>query len=210
VLYRLAGRRQSVHYRRCNGALEPSSGIWPGFHQGTSWRAAADRATVQTTNSLGCRLGQFLAFNIEMASGFCVIRNRSPVSVTLQTRAVSALGFSQVSFPPIELAQILGAPGWNRTSDPQLRRLMLYPTELRAHSEKQGLTFSAPDTEGSSAITVSAWYVVGCEAARRRPSGLTALYSRCMRSDLCPTIFIAVVASTPARLRSVLAVCRRS
>ena len=27
-----------------------------------------------------------------------------------------------------------GAPGWNRTSDPQLRRLMLYPTELRAHS----------------------------------------------------------------------------
>jgi hypothetical protein len=25
-----------------------------------------------------------------------------------------------------------GAPGWNRTSDPQLRRLMLYPTELRA------------------------------------------------------------------------------
>lgn len=27
-----------------------------------------------------------------------------------------------------------GAPGWNRTSDPQLRRLMLYPTELRAHA----------------------------------------------------------------------------
>ncbi len=27
-----------------------------------------------------------------------------------------------------------GAPGWNRTSDPQLRRLMLYPTELRARS----------------------------------------------------------------------------
>jgi hypothetical protein len=26
-----------------------------------------------------------------------------------------------------------GAPGWNRTNDPQLRRLMLYPTELRAH-----------------------------------------------------------------------------
>ena len=25
-----------------------------------------------------------------------------------------------------------GAPGWNRTNDPQLRRLMLYPTELRA------------------------------------------------------------------------------
>jgi len=27
-----------------------------------------------------------------------------------------------------------GAPGWNRTSDPQLRRLMLYPTELRARA----------------------------------------------------------------------------
>ena len=26
-----------------------------------------------------------------------------------------------------------GAPGWNRTSDPELRRLVLYPTELRAH-----------------------------------------------------------------------------
>ena len=24
-------------------------------------------------------------------------------------------------------------PGWTRTNDPQLRRLMLYPTELRAH-----------------------------------------------------------------------------
>jgi hypothetical protein len=28
-----------------------------------------------------------------------------------------------------------GAPGWNRTSDPQLRRLMLYPTELRAQPD---------------------------------------------------------------------------
>ena len=26
-----------------------------------------------------------------------------------------------------------GRPGWNRTSNPQLRRLMLYPIELRAH-----------------------------------------------------------------------------
>ena len=26
-----------------------------------------------------------------------------------------------------------GRPGWTRTSDPQLRRLMLYPPELRAH-----------------------------------------------------------------------------
>src|SRR5437588_7329385 len=28
-----------------------------------------------------------------------------------------------------------GAPGGNRTPDPQLRRLMLYPTELRAHKD---------------------------------------------------------------------------
>ena len=33
-----------------------------------------------------------------------------------------------------------GAPGWNRTNDPQLRRLMLYPTELRAHVVFQSLT----------------------------------------------------------------------
>ena len=26
-----------------------------------------------------------------------------------------------------------GRPGWTRTNDPQLRRLMLYPPELRAH-----------------------------------------------------------------------------
>jgi hypothetical protein len=27
---------------------------------------------------------------------------------------------------------VIGRPGWTRTSDPQLRRLMLYPPELRA------------------------------------------------------------------------------
>ena len=30
-----------------------------------------------------------------------------------------------------------GAPGGNRTPDPQLRRLLLYPTELRAEIEKK-------------------------------------------------------------------------
>ena len=34
-----------------------------------------------------------------------------------------------------------GAPGWNRTSDPQLRRLMLYPTELRAHPVQISSTY---------------------------------------------------------------------
>ena len=31
-----------------------------------------------------------------------------------------------------------GAPGGNRTPDPQLRRLLLYPTELLAHQSEQG------------------------------------------------------------------------
>src|SRR5258705_407360 len=30
------------------------------------------------------------------------------------------------------------APGWTRTTDPQLRRLLLYPTELRARGESVG------------------------------------------------------------------------
>jgi hypothetical protein len=40
-----------------------------------------------------------------------------------------------------------GAPGWNRTSDPQLRRLMLYPTELRAHAKFNHVAgeISSPD-----------------------------------------------------------------
>lgn len=29
-----------------------------------------------------------------------------------------------------------GEPGWNRTSDRQIRNLMLYPTELRVHGGK--------------------------------------------------------------------------
>jgi hypothetical protein len=32
-----------------------------------------------------------------------------------------------------------GAPGTIRTSDPQIRSLMLYPAELRAHTVKAGL-----------------------------------------------------------------------
>ena len=32
-----------------------------------------------------------------------------------------------------QLTEKYGRPGWNRTSNPQLRRLMLYPIELRAH-----------------------------------------------------------------------------
>ena len=32
-----------------------------------------------------------------------------------------------------------GRRGWTRTSDPQLRRLMLYPPELRARNPKPGI-----------------------------------------------------------------------
>src|SRR2546428_13440633 len=38
-----------------------------------------------------------------------------------------------------------GAPGGNRTPDPQLRRLMLYPTELRARAP----TISRDDPRGA-------------------------------------------------------------
>ena len=37
-------------------------------------------------------------------------------------------------YAPGRANSVYGAPGWNRTSDPQLRRLMLYPTELRARA----------------------------------------------------------------------------
>ena len=58
VLYLLAGCRQPVHHRRRDGALEPSSGIRPGFHQGTSGRAAADHTAVPSTDTArGRRLG---------------------------------------------------------------------------------------------------------------------------------------------------------
>src|SRR5258708_2031190 len=46
---------------------------------------------------------------------------------------VSFLGWffgSSVMEAPLERS---GRRGWTRTSDPQLRRLMLYPPELRAH-----------------------------------------------------------------------------
>src|SRR5690242_7967199 len=32
-------------------------------------------------------------------------------------------------------AALMNAPGWIRTTDPQLRRLLLYPTELRAQND---------------------------------------------------------------------------
>ena len=87
---------------------------------------------------------------------------------------------------------------------------MLYPTELRAHCGKYSPTFSVPPANASGVITVFAWYAASWDTALRRSSGSTVLYRLCIRSDLCPSIFMAVVASTPARLRVVLAVCLRS
>jgi len=74
VLYLLAGCRQPVHHRRRNGALEPSSGIRPGFHQGTSGRTAADHTAVPNMGTArGRRLGPCAAFGLEMVSGCCLM-----------------------------------------------------------------------------------------------------------------------------------------
>jgi hypothetical protein len=75
---------------------------------------------------------------------------------------------------------------------------MLYPTELRAHCGKYAPTFSVPAANASGVIPVFAWYAASWDTALRRSSGSTVLYRLCIRSDLCPTIFMAVVASTPA------------
>ena len=44
------------------------------------------------------------------------------------------------------------APGWNRTNDPQLRRLMLYPTELREQAEGLGFEPSCPSLDATLAV----------------------------------------------------------
>ncbi len=36
----------------------------------------------------------------------------------------------------LKSVDLIGLPDWNRTSDPQLRRLLLYPTELRTEMKK--------------------------------------------------------------------------
>ena len=45
----------------------------------------------------------------------------------------------------LKSVDLIGLPDWNRTSDPQLRRLLLYPTELRTEMkkglEKRGLFY---------------------------------------------------------------------
>jgi hypothetical protein len=45
-----------------------------------------------------------------------------------------------------------GAPGANRTHDPQLRRLLLYPTELRAQPNNQIVTGDTTSVFGFCAI----------------------------------------------------------
>src|SRR5436190_17546073 len=46
-----------------------------------------------------------------------------------------------------------GAPGWTRTSGPELRRLVLYPPELRAHSSI--LAEGVRRNEGRTRVSVS-------------------------------------------------------
>ncbi len=44
----------------------------------------------------------------------------------------------------------LGAPGGNRTPDPQLRRLLLYPTELLARYDAK----TSQDTDSNQSLIV--------------------------------------------------------
>ena len=53
------------------------------------------------------------------------------------------LGFSRTL--EAQMLEENGAPGTIRTSDPQIRSLMLYPAELRAHSVKAGLIAMLPE-----------------------------------------------------------------
>ena len=41
-----------------------------------------------------------------------------------------------VNDPEVRTIEAHGLPGGDRTPDPQLRRLLLYPTELRAEAKK--------------------------------------------------------------------------
>jgi hypothetical protein len=51
-----------------------------------------------------------------------------------------------------------GGPGWNRTSNPQLRRLMLYPIELRAHRRRERIAIA---TLAMATLPVSMREMVG-------------------------------------------------
>jgi hypothetical protein len=57
------------------------------------------------------------------------LRIKSPLLCQLSYRC---------AIPPHLARPHAGAPGGNRTPDPQLRRLLLYPTELLAHRPEQG------------------------------------------------------------------------
>ena len=52
----------------------------------------------------------------------------------------------------------VGGPGWNRTSNPQLRRLMLYPIELRTHRQHERIAIA---TFAMATLLVSMEEVVG-------------------------------------------------
>jgi hypothetical protein len=56
------------------------------------------------------------------------------------------------------LGDVSGGPGWNRTSNPQLRRLMLYPIELRAHMRRERIAIA---TLAMATLLVSMEEVVG-------------------------------------------------
>jgi len=140
VLYLLAGCRQPVHHRRRNGALEPSSGIRPGFHQGTSRRAAADHTAVPNTDTArGRRLGPCAAFGLEMVSGCCVMGSHSPVSIERYIILVCVLLISAAPAPP-------PAPSVQSRSPRCWRRSLLRWTWSRAWDGRCSWSFRLPLT----------------------------------------------------------------
>ena len=94
---------------------------------------------------LSCRAGDFSKFEIEPPSA-----ERHPNIRSLRLAEDSARHMDIPSYQTprqsLALTDRNGRPGWNRTSNPQLRRLMLYPLELRAHTSERTViaTLSAP------------------------------------------------------------------
>src|SRR5215470_2293718 len=96
-------------------------------------RKATTRAS-RTAERAAARIGSCYAFC--WVAGCCAAAGCaiSRCSATETSREIfgRANGARRVAGP----RSIVSAPGGNRTPDPQLRRLMLYPTELRARAEQ--------------------------------------------------------------------------
>jgi hypothetical protein len=75
------------------------------------------------------RLGDRLTELGKLAAAARATRRRFSATPLFKSSFSRARAASRLSWTPL---QKTGAPWWIRTTDPQLRRLLLYPTELRA------------------------------------------------------------------------------